>query len=138
VLAACAGCSVHPAINANATHGVYLSERFNKGFQFAHVTPAGDFVLETVTILPCLDPRAEVPGYRYVHEQGELRPLGDVYSVATDQKSKLVVDITDERIVMRDNEGSVTLHHIKDAQFTARTTAYRRAVVDNPEAVCPS
>jgi hypothetical protein len=125
-------------MNANATHGVYLSERFNKGFQFAHITPAGEFVLETVTILPCLNPKAEVPGYQYLHEQGDLRPLGDVYSVSTSLKNKLVIDITDERIVMRDNEGAVTLRHIKDAQFTTRATAYRRAVVDDPNAVCTS
>jgi len=59
-----------------------------------------------------------------------------VYSVFTNLKNNLVVDISDERIVMRDNEGSVTMRHIKDAQFTGRATAYRKAVVDDPSAIC--
>jgi hypothetical protein len=136
-LAACAGCSGHSiALNANVTHGVYMSERFMHGFQFAHITPANDFVLVTVTVQPCLDPKEQYPGYKYAQEQGELKPLGDGYFVITDKGERIVLNITDDRLVMHDDEGDATLKHIKDAEFTTRATAYRRATIDHPDAIC--
>jgi hypothetical protein len=115
-----------------------MSERFMHGFQFTRITPANDFLLVTVTVQPCLDPKEQYPGYKYAPEQGALKPLGDGYFVITDKGERIVLDITDQRIVMHDDEGDATLKHISDTQFTARAAAYRRATIDHPDAVCGS
>jgi len=113
-----------------------MSERFNKGFQFARFDDNGDFSLVTATIVPCLDAKEPHPGYRYDEEHGTPKKMGDGFFVDTDKGDRLVLDVRDDRIMMRDDEGTVTLRRIKDADFAARADAYRRAVVDHPAARC--
>ncbi|MFN2460076.1 MAG: hypothetical protein ABR591_05260 [Candidatus Velthaea sp.] len=132
-----AGCAAHPApVHANAAQGVYVSPRYNRTFQFARLDVAGTFTLTTVSFRPCRDVRAAHPGFVYDEESGAARRFGNGIAVDTDRGDKLVLDLGDDRIVMHDAEGVVTLRRIAGRELDATAERYRRAVVDRPEARC--